>query len=128
MFLNLPLRSSEYQLRFVMQPFSFLKVLDNFGFEVYINILFTIIIAVFVAIVVFVLRMYGKAHTVVIPRPALAVDLYFKNIVVPALSGVFLFTVPLFSILLILMVREAKRAKLIGNSFFSVLSLIFVSF
>ena len=62
MFLNLPLRSSEYQLRFVMQPFSFLKVLDNFGFEVYINILFTIIIAVFVAIVVFVLRMYGKAR------------------------------------------------------------------
>ena len=63
---------------------------------------FTVVIAMIVAIVVFMLRMYGKAHTVVIPRPKLACDLYMINIVFPALRGVLLFSTPLFFLLIIL--------------------------
>ena len=92
----------EYTLRFVMNPFSFLDVLDNFGFDIIINVIFTTIVAIFVLIIVILLRTYGKANTVVIPRPPLAINLYFINIVKPALSGVVLFIGPLYVLLGIL--------------------------
>merc|ERR1711871_1739874 len=77
----------EYDFRFRLYPMSGMQILDDFGFPLILPVIFTLIIAIGISIAIVVLRLYGKANTVVIPQPKLSGVVYLQRIVRPAMLG-----------------------------------------
>merc|ERR1711871_72414 len=95
--------ATDYTFEFQMFPLTWIKVLDQFSFSMFIPIMVVTLLGAIVLFMILVVWKYGQSISVVIPRPKVAWGRYYRLVMGPASMGFIYAMIPSFACLLAIM-------------------------